>query len=961
MSDDEYADGVNTSDSEDSVAQVAAQQARRRVQIKLGAKGVGAKSGNIVCHVCGKAGHNAGFIGSIYVDCPNKPCYLCKRVGHTTQTCPFRVQPHHGASASAAAGPTSAASAGGAVGRGRHGLSRIPMHRLPAVRASIAADPESAVGIDTSYADIAASTCVPRDWRVDAAVLRLHNRRISALLFPANHHWEGRLITGDKSGEIGVWRYQGDRKDRFIYGGHRYLVSALDIDHRDCKVLWSCSHDGTVRLQRPEMRTHDELLNLNPRGWTGNEKEWRMFYSLAVPNSGADGGSSGGSYVPVLAGDDQGRIWGLDPRGPGIGTSISSSTTTSSGIGVGAGDAHAAASGFSSSTSTSAAGSYASKAGGVLGYWQAHKKGNKVYSVHHNPAMPCLVVSAGGDWNVQLWDVRMASWVHDPDQFAASGTFTQAAGAAAAGPAMSQSAAFDHFEDGLHGGGGYEEDQTLSLSSPLRPSTSAATSPSPIVRPWNPSRAQVLSSTAWGYPPSPRASSPLAAGVAGSAGSASPAAAAVSSSSSSSGGKKGRKSVGASGSGYCSGYGAGAGSASSTSSGHKGSQGPLLAALPHPRVVNSAVFSPHTGNGLLTTCIDNRIRVWHNVASLFGMGPSSSSSNSSSADGAGDGGQSGLRPDRELVHSHDFARYLQPFRAVYYIPDATERTIVCGRYISESFTPANKEAGDIKLHPVDILDCHGGGRGLRDSRQNPSGTLAQLVDPVMATIGPVNAVHPTKPIIATGSSRSLYLWQPRPKDDRGWMARAAADDGDSQDNESDDTESDEDDDDGDGGGGRRAQGAGAGSGSSKRRPNGSPSTASASLPKSTKGKQKSGGDGAGGAGGDDDWIADVAAEYRAALLEGPGQDYGRGAGTEPVNDDNDNDGDGGGGSSKKKPTKAKASSASKSAGAGTSGGSAGKGKKGSGRKRKDEDDDEDYDAGDGGDHGGGGGGKKRKK
>ena len=28
--------------------------------------------------VCGKAGHQAGFVGSTYVDCPNKPCYLCK-------------------------------------------------------------------------------------------------------------------------------------------------------------------------------------------------------------------------------------------------------------------------------------------------------------------------------------------------------------------------------------------------------------------------------------------------------------------------------------------------------------------------------------------------------------------------------------------------------------------------------------------------------------------------------------------------------------------------------------------------------------------------------------------------------------------------------------------------------------------------------------------------------------------
>ena len=46
--------------------------------------------------VCGKAGHNAGFVGSVYFDCPNKPCYLCKKSGHTTMTCPYRTAPELG-------------------------------------------------------------------------------------------------------------------------------------------------------------------------------------------------------------------------------------------------------------------------------------------------------------------------------------------------------------------------------------------------------------------------------------------------------------------------------------------------------------------------------------------------------------------------------------------------------------------------------------------------------------------------------------------------------------------------------------------------------------------------------------------------------------------------------------------------------------------------------------------------
>jgi DNA damage-binding protein 2 len=36
-------------------------------------------------------------------------------------------------------------------------------------------------------------------------------------------------------------------------------------------------------------------------------------------------------------------------------------------------------------------------------------------------------------------------------------------------------------------------------------------------------------------------------------------------------------------------------------------------------------------------------------------------------------------PDREIVHSHDFNRYLTPFRAEWDPKDPAERTIVVGR------------------------------------------------------------------------------------------------------------------------------------------------------------------------------------------------------------------------------------------------------------------------------------------
>jgi hypothetical protein len=33
------------------------------------------------------------FQGAVYVDCINRPCFLCKTPGHTTATCPHRVDP----------------------------------------------------------------------------------------------------------------------------------------------------------------------------------------------------------------------------------------------------------------------------------------------------------------------------------------------------------------------------------------------------------------------------------------------------------------------------------------------------------------------------------------------------------------------------------------------------------------------------------------------------------------------------------------------------------------------------------------------------------------------------------------------------------------------------------------------------------------------------------------------------
>ena len=162
-----------------------------------------------------------------------------------------------------------------------------------------------------------------------------------------------------------------------------------------------------------------------------------------------------------------------------------------------------------------------------------------------------------------------------------------------------------------------------------------------------------------------------------------------------------------------------------------------LASLPHPRVINSAVFSPLTGRKLLTTCQDNRLRVWDNVASLSASHASPS------------------QPDRELVHSHDFSRYLTAFKAVWDPKDTSESAFVIGRYISE-------DVGGRALHPVDYLSAANGR------------LLAAMKDANVATICPVAVPHPRRDAVATGSSRNIYVWEPEDDDVSAEAERAAA-------------------------------------------------------------------------------------------------------------------------------------------------------------------------------------------
>ncbi|XAR58913.1 hypothetical protein NMG60_11014492 [Bertholletia excelsa] len=146
--------------------------------------------------------------------------------------------------------------------------------------------------------------------------------------------------------------------------------------------------------------------------------------------------------------------------------------------------------------------------------------------------------------------------------------------------------------------------------------------------------------------------------------------------------------------------------------------GSSLCDLSHRRVVNSAYFSPQSGSKILTTSQDNRLRVWDSVHGNLDF------------------------PSREIVHSHDFNRHLTPFRAEWDPKDPSESLVVIGRYISENYNGA-------ALHPIDFIDISTGQ------------LIAEVIEPNITTISPVNKLHPRDDVLASGSSRSLFIWRPK--------------------------------------------------------------------------------------------------------------------------------------------------------------------------------------------------------
>jgi hypothetical protein len=68
------------------------------------------------------------------------------------------------------------------------------------------------------------------------------------------------------------------------------------------------------------------------------------------------------------------------------------------------------------------------------------------------------------------------------------------------------------------------------------------------------------------------------------------------------------------------------------------------------------------------------------------------------------------------------------------VQDPSESLAVIGRYISENYNGA-------ALHPIDFIDISTGQ------------LVAEVMDPNITTISPVNKLHPRDDVLATGSSR----------------------------------------------------------------------------------------------------------------------------------------------------------------------------------------------------------------
>lgn len=161
-----------------------------------------------------------------------------------------------------------------------------------------------------------------------------------------------------------------------------------------------------------------------------------------------------------------------------------------------------------------------------------------------------------------------------------------------------------------------------------------------------------------------------------------------------------------------------------------------LGSYQHDRVVSSAYFSPNTGAKLLTTSLDNKLRVWDSVHAF-----------------QGNVNQYHDAAPLEIVHSHDFHRHLTPFRAVWDPKDWKDDLFMCGRFLGDAYYDELDQSGQAHvLHPIDMFSASAGT------------VVHSLIDSRVSLICTSNRFSPTADVVATAASVNLILWSP-PTDD----------------------------------------------------------------------------------------------------------------------------------------------------------------------------------------------------
>eukprot|EP00850_Spirogloea_muscicola_P007768 SM000040S14780 [mRNA] locus=s40:198449:202502:- [translate_table: standard] len=243
-----------------------------RIKLAVG-RGKAAAASWAVCKVCKAADHAAGFVGSVYLDCPNANCYLCKGPGHTTETCPYRTA-------------------------SEHGLIPAAGHCRPGSKFELSLGRQVKV-----------LPPVPR--AADCALRGVHSRRVTAMEFHPTH--DGMLISGDKKGQLVLWRFDEPMASSYehLNGVHHAIIAGIKFkkgnDHdmvtagADGKL---CCTDLAAGSPAAEART---LLDLNPHGWLGDASLWRMLYGFDLAQE----------HSLVLVGDDAGQLHMVDWRAPG--------------------------------------------------------------------------------------------------------------------------------------------------------------------------------------------------------------------------------------------------------------------------------------------------------------------------------------------------------------------------------------------------------------------------------------------------------------------------------------------------------------------------------------------------------------------------------------------------------------------------------------------------------------------